>query len=74
MYVICYALLYQTVIILPPYPLPPNVYNILCIVVSYNIYFTSVSFTEKYLLYDTPIHSILYTIGGKGYGGKTINV
>jgi hypothetical protein len=29
---------------------------------------------EKYLLYDTPIHSILYKIGGKGYGGKTINV
>jgi hypothetical protein len=25
-------------------------------------------------MYDTSIHSILHTLGGKGYGGKIINV
>jgi hypothetical protein len=25
-------------------------------------------------MYDTPIHSILQTLGGKGYGGKIITV
>jgi hypothetical protein len=25
-------------------------------------------------MYDTPMHSILHTLGGKGYGGKIINV
>jgi hypothetical protein len=54
-------LVYHTIIILPPYPLPPNVCNMLCIDVSYNNYLTSV-------------HSILHTVGGKGYGGKMIIV
>ena len=35
MYAMCYVLMYQTLIILPPYPLPPNVCYILCIGVSY---------------------------------------
>ena len=29
---------------------------------------------EKQLLHDTLIHSIIQTLGGKGYGGKIIIV
>jgi hypothetical protein len=35
--------------ILPPYPLPPDVCNMLCIIVSNSNYFTSVSFTTQRL-------------------------
>jgi hypothetical protein len=53
MYVIYYVLVYHTITIIPPYPLPPIVCNMICIGVSYNNY-----------------HSIIQTLGDKGYGGK----
>ena len=59
---IYYVLTYHTIIILPPYSLPPNVCNILCIDVSYNNYFTSVSFTTNILCIDVSYNNYFTSV------------